>query len=169
MKHFKATWGKALHIISWCTTALFVALPVTLFLQPHPHPGQTGLRLIGLLLLLLLLGCLLLTVRGYAITPGTLLIHRLLWKTRIDLAYFRSATPDPEAFKGALRIFGNGGLFSFTGFYWSKRLGLFRAYASCLHHCVVLRFTGRKVVVSPDDPADFVRELTSDKATSNKS
>ena len=59
----------------------------------------------------------------------------------------------------ALRTCGNGGLFSFTGFYWSKRLGPFRAYVTNHRHCVVLRLAGKTVVMSPDDPEAFMRAL----------
>jgi len=59
----------------------------------------------------------------------------------------------------SLRTCGNGGFFSFTGFYWSKSLKSFRAYVTDLNRTVVLRYDRRTVVVSPESPDDFARLL----------
>jgi hypothetical protein len=58
-----------------------------------------------------------------------------------------------------MRTCGNGGFYSITGFYWSKPLGAYRAYVTDPRRSVVLRYEKRTVVVSPDAPEDFVREL----------
>ena len=51
----------------------------------------------------------------------------------------------------------NGGLFSFGGQGCkNKRLGRFEAYATDPGRSVVLRFPGRVVVVTPDEPNAFV-------------
>jgi len=86
-------------------------------------------------------------------------VARPLWITRVDLEGLRDATPDPEAFRGALRLFGNGGLFFFTGLYRSRRIGRFRAFVSDPRRSVVLRIGGRVCVVSPEDPGRFVAEV----------
>lgn len=70
-----------------------------------------------------------------------------------------SAEAMPEAMSGSLRTCGNGGAFSFTGWYWSRRLGAFRAYVTDLNRTVVLRFGKRTVIVSPGAPEDFAKEL----------
>ncbi len=61
----------------------------------------------------------------------------------------------------SLRTCGNGGFFSFTGFYRNKALGAYRAYVTDLHQTVVLRYSDRTVVVSPESPEEFARELAS--------
>jgi hypothetical protein len=58
--------------------------------------------------------------------------------------------------KGSIRLFGNGGLFSFTGLYRNKKLGNYRAFVNDWHKCVILRFAKRTIVVSPNDPDGFV-------------
>jgi Bacterial PH domain len=65
----------------------------------------------------------------------------------------------PKAMNKSLRTCGNGGGFSFTGWYWSKSLGFYRAFVTDLNRTVVLRFENRTVVVSPGEPEDFVGEL----------
>ncbi len=69
-------------------------------------------------------------------------------------------TLDPDALRGSIRLFGNGGMFSFTGLFRSPKLGRYRAYVTDPARTVTLRFADRVVVVSPSDPAAFVRDLT---------
>lgn len=61
--------------------------------------------------------------------------------------------------RASLRTFGNGGGFSFTGRYWNKRLGSYRAFVTNPARSVVLRWQDRTVVVSPASPEEFVREV----------
>lgn len=145
-------------MITWTAVALLLGISGmaarNLGVRDLEHGGLWGTWLPPVLTLI----CLLFTVRGYSLVPHGLLVHRLLWQTRIDLTGLRSATVDPTAFRGAIRTCGNGGLFSFSGFYWSKRLGAFRPYVTNLRRGVVLRLPSRTVVVSPDDPEAFARE-----------
>lgn len=99
------------------------------------------------------------TIRGYTVTPDAILVHRMFWDTRLLRVGLISATVEPEVMNWSLRLCGNGGMFSITGWYWSKRLGRFRAYVTDLNRTVVLRWEKRTAVVSPGDPEGFVREL----------
>jgi hypothetical protein len=74
-----------------------------------------------------------------------------------------SADVDPDALQGSLRLFGNGGFFSFTGWFRNKKLGVYRAYATDTKRVVVLRFSGKTVVITPHDPQRFVAEINSNK------
>ena len=67
-----------------------------------------------------------------------------------------SVEADPNAMRGSLRTCGNGGLFCFAGAYWNKRLGSYRAFATDPSRSVVLRFSDRVVVMTPERPAEFV-------------
>ncbi|MEI8309582.1 MAG: PH domain-containing protein [Verrucomicrobiota bacterium] len=130
-------------------------------LLPAPkHGGEVGMWL-RWLPLVLVFGCALFTVRGYTIMPDAILVQRLLWATRLTREGLKSAEFVPKAMCKSLRTCGNGGFFSFTGFYWSKSLKSYRAYVTDLNRTVVLRYERRTVVVSPDPPEDFVRDLAS--------
>ena len=64
----------------------------------------------------------------------------------------------PNAMRWSVRTFGNGGFFSFSGFYWNKLLGGYRAFVT--DPTVVLRYSSsRKGLLSPAEPDDFVHEL----------
>jgi hypothetical protein len=57
--------------------------------------------------------------------------------------------------KGSIRTMGNGGLFSFTGLYRSRKLGTFRAYATDMKCSVILKYEERTVVATPEYPEEF--------------
>ena len=109
---------------------------------------------------LIVLACALFTVRGYHITPDEIIIERLAWNTALKRDGLVSATVDPSALKHSVRVCGNGGLFSFSGFYWNRQLRTFRAFVTDPKLCVVLVFPKRKIVVSPDYPVAFCHALS---------
>ena len=59
----------------------------------------------------------------------------------------------------SIRTFGNGGLYSFTGWFRNTALGAYRAFVTDPHRTVVLHFPTRTVVVSPSAPEDFVHVI----------
>jgi len=130
--------------------------------MPVPPPPLSFVSLVvPVALLATVLITALYTIRGYTVTPEAILVHRLLWATRLPRERLVSAVSEPGAMKGSLRLCGNGGMFSFSGWFWNKRLGRYRAYVTDLNRTVVLRWEGRMAVVSPGDPEGFVRELSS--------
>jgi hypothetical protein len=127
----------------------------------HP-PGLLGCWVF--LPLVILFGAALFTIRGYSISSDSILVHRLLWSTVLPRTGLESVAFEPDAMRGSLRTFGNGGAYSFTGFYYNKRLGSYRAYVTNPRRTVVLRYAKRRVVLSPATPDDFVNDLALAKA-----
>ena len=159
MKTYRAPWGKSLIIGSGIVTALVGACVfAAATMRPCITPGFLA-PFVQWLPLVIVLGCLPFMIRSYTITDDAILIRRLFWSTRLSRAGLTSAQAQPKAMKGSLRTCGNGGAFSFTGWYWSKSLGAYRAYVTDLNRTVVLRFGKRTVVISPDEPEDFVIQL----------
>ena len=159
MKIYQAPWGKSLIVVS----SLLVVLAVACFfaaasMRPYITPGFVA-PFAQWLLPMIVLCCLPFIIRGYVITADTILIRRLFWTTQLARAGLKSAEVMPKAMNKSLRTCGNGGGFSFTGWYWSKPLGFYRAFVTDLNRTVVLRFENRTVVVSPGDPENFVKEL----------
>ena len=160
MKTYQASWGRSLIVISSLLVVLSIASVVGMPLILVSGPPGLGL-LAQWTMSVIVLGCLPFMIRGYVITDDAILIRRLFWTTRLDRAGLKSAESVPKAMKGSLRTCGNGGGFSFTGWYWNKSLGFYRAFVTDLNRTVVLRFGKRTVVLSPDDPEGFVSELKS--------
>lgn len=159
MKTYQAPWGRSLIVISSLLVVLSIASVVGSSLICVSVPPGMGF-LAQWTLPAIVLGCLPFTIRSYAITKDAILIRRLFWTTRLDRGGLKSAEVIPKAMSKSLLTCGNGGGFSFTGWYWSKPLGFYRAFVTDLNRTVVLRFAKRAVVVSPGEPEEFVKELS---------
>ncbi len=155
---FAATWSNSLKLVSFAATLLLIGVSLLIWFQ-LPQSELWTRSLITATTLLMPAVCALFMIRGYRVEGRWLLIQRWLWQSRISLEGLRDASVDAEAMRKSLRICGNGGLFSFSGWYRSKRLGLFRAYVTDLNRTVVLTFPRRKIVLSPDRPEAFVEAL----------
>lgn len=154
LAEFSAPWSRALRV----TTAVSVVLLVAIFVLGLLL-GPRGLARWPLMLLplLILLGTLPFVVRGYALTDEAVEVRRLGWCTLLPLAGLIAVTGEPDGLRGAIRTFGNGGLFAISGWFWSRRLGAFRAYATDPARVVLMRYRdGRKVIVTPGDVQHFV-------------
>jgi hypothetical protein len=152
MKYYKAPWSPRLIIMSSLLTPFFLG-----FAFAELRRGGASFR-VGMLLLALVVGCALFSIRGFTVTPDAILVRRLFWNTRLPLAGLQSARFDPLPIFGGIGI-GNGGLFSFTGFWYTPSLGFCRLFITDRTRCVWLRYPNRTVVVSPAAPEDFVQDL----------
>jgi hypothetical protein len=155
MTEYKAHWSKSLVVVSLAATV--ICLGSAYFVAEQDGRGFASWP--ALLLLAIVMGSALFTIRGYAIGPDAILVRRLFWATRLPLAGLQHASFDPEAMRRSIRTFGNGGLFSITGFFRSKALGSYRAFVTDQNRTVVLRYSKRTVVLSPTEAEEFVRDV----------
>ena len=153
-KYYKAPWSTSLIVISSLATVLCVGAALAMMWS-----SQGVLPWLALLPLAIVGGGALFTIRGYTVTSDAILVHRLFWTTRLPLAGLKSAQVEPDAMRWSIRTFGNGGLFSFTGFFRNKKLGAYRAFVTDPHQTVVLHFSTRTVIVSPAAPEEFVHDI----------
>ncbi len=151
---YAAHSSRSLIAVSVLVTGLSLAVAVGLSTR---LPGEV--RLLGLLPLAVVGVCALFTVRGYRLRERHVLVERLLWTTELDLSELESAEWAPEAVAKSLRLLGNGGLFSFSGLFWNRELGRYRAWMTNRTDAVVLRFPDRTWVVSPNPPEAFLAEV----------
>jgi hypothetical protein len=154
MKNYTAPWSTSLILVSSLATALCFGIAIGAI-----SSSRELFSLSALVPVAIIFGGLLFTVRGYTVAPAAILVHRLFWTTRLPLAGLQSAQFEPDAMRWSIRTFGNGGLFSFSGFYRNTALGTYRAFVTDPHRTVVLHFPTRTVVVSPSEPEEFVHEI----------
>ena len=159
MKHYEAPWSTSLIVISLLTTVVCLGATAGAWLNLASRHLPSVLNWVALMPLVILFGTALFTIRGYSISSDNILVHRLLWSTVLPRAGLESAQVEPDTMRGSIRTFGNGGAFSFTGFFYNKRLGSYRAYVTDPRRTVVLRYANRRVVLSPASPEDFVSDL----------
>jgi hypothetical protein len=156
---FKAPWGNTLIAITSLLGILLIGM-VLFGLLAGPRSNPVWI----ISMVLLPIGILVVTagfgVWGYRIHNQTLYVQRLGWETAIALEQLESVEQVPAAMKGSLKTWGNGGLFSFSGRFRNATLGPYQAYATDLTRTVVLTFPDRKIVLSPEEPEQFVRTLS---------
>lgn len=155
---FNAPWGRMLILITSAAVAMLVGMPVAGLIRDAGDRGIWFLSTVAAPLTILLVAVPF-AIRKYGVTANALHVYRLGWKSVISLDQLHDVTVDPQAMKRSLRVFGNGGLFCFAGLFRNKRLGPYRAYATKPELAVVLRFTDRVVVVTPEMPDKFAAKL----------
>jgi hypothetical protein len=156
---FTAPWSVGVKIISVLGTALLLGISL-IGSQKIPESEPLAARLAATLLpLAVLLVTLPFIVRGYVLTGGELRIERLGWQNHFSLADVVSVEADPDAMRWSLRLFGDGGLFGYFGWFWNRKLGTYRAYGTNPKNTVVLKLSNRTIVITPHDPARFVEEI----------
>lgn len=156
MLEFGAPWSRSLKTASTVSTLLLALIALAgLLWDPGPPIWPARALMIALPLAALAIAFLSI-ISGYALNTDVLQVRRPFSSTSFALNDLKSVSGDPDAFKGALRLFGNGGLFSFTGYFWTRKLGFFRAFATDPARALVLKFSRRTIVITPDDPLHFI-------------
>jgi hypothetical protein len=154
-QEYGAPWGRQLRVTT--IFSLGVLLTVAAFgLATGPrHLWIWRLAMVGAPLSMVL-AALPFMVRGYTLTSRSLLVHRPGFDTVLPLEGLRGVRGVADEMGGSLRLFGNGGFCSITGWFWNRRLGRYRAFATDPSRAVLLEFAGRKVLVTPHDPQAFI-------------
>jgi Bacterial PH domain len=155
MQTYKAPWSPSLAVMSSLISLVCVGTTIVIMWSDH------GLaRWAAVLPLMIISAGALFTVRGYTVAQDAIMVHRLFWTTSLPLTGLQSAQFQPNALQKSIRTFGNGGLFSFSGWFHSKALGGYRAFVTDPRRTVVLHFARRVVSVSPSAPEDFIHDIT---------
>ncbi|MBS0580100.1 MAG: hypothetical protein JSR36_12665 [Proteobacteria bacterium] len=156
LAHFSAPWGRSLRLATGLTVALLSVVMLAGLTTGPRHLLIWRLAMVGLPLAILL-SALPFMIRGYELTQKHIAVARLGWKTILPLAGLATVTGEPDGLRGSLRLLGNGGLFGISGWFWNRRIGRFRAYATDPGRVVLLRYRdGTKVVVTPHDVQQFI-------------
>ncbi len=152
---FAAPWSTLLIIITIVSCAILLGV---ILLGAFAGPRGNWLWIVSMIAvpLAILLVAAAFAVRGYILTDDALYVQRLGWRSKIELSHLVTIDLDSQAMEDSLRIFGNGGLFSFTGTFRNQKLGRYQAYATDPARAVVLQFRDRAIVLTPDRPEQFV-------------
>ncbi|MUL34880.1 PH domain-containing protein [Gloeocapsopsis dulcis] len=155
---FKAPWTISLIAITTVVSVLLLGI-VLVGLLTGPRYDIAWIVAMVVIPLVILLTSVFFSIRGYAIADKTLYVQRIGWNTKIDLENLMTADVDPQAMRNSLRKWGNGGLFSFSGKFYNRKLGNYEAYATDPHKAVVLKLRDRTIVVTPEYPERFVTQV----------
>jgi hypothetical protein len=155
MSRYGAPWSAWVTVPTAFVSGLGILLPVTDWRSSTADPYLLTFLPLGISVFAAFF-----TIRGYTVTPDAIRIQRLLWSTELPLSDLVSARFEPRVMRWGIRTFGNGGVFSISGWFYGRRLGAYRAFVMDPRRTVVLEFSSRTVVISPDNPEAFVDEIT---------
>jgi hypothetical protein len=159
MNTYKAPWGMLLKVVTIIANIILLGIIAAgIIIRMEDYRLLWRLIMIGIPAATLII-TMFFMIRKYEIQGNNLLVYRLGWKKTIDLSGLKSVEIDPEAAKNSIRLFGNGGLFAFSGIYRNKKLGNYRIFATDFKNSVVLKTEKKTYVVTPDNPEKFAEEI----------
>jgi Bacterial PH domain len=141
-----APTSRAVKVVTGCVLAFNAGLYIAAFYQP-------ALLWAGTLLSVIVLGSYYFwTPIEYEQNGDELIVPFRIGRVRYQRVVKSSKLDSPIGF--GIRLFGNGGLFAGSGIFWSRKLGVFRAYVTTSKPAdVVLVETAKtKVLISPREP-----------------
>jgi hypothetical protein len=156
---FKASFDWKVKLI----TSSFAILVLTfLWLSARNFDTLTSGTVFSLIGLVLILGTYLWHPQSYKITEGGIIINRPIGSKLLgfsSIKHIKRVENDDLGF--VLRLFGNGGLFGFTGLFKSRFQGDLTFYATQQRNYVIVETDLKKCVLTPDEPFDFVKNVES--------
>jgi hypothetical protein len=152
---FKAPWSRGLRLRTVAITSFLVLTAIVGFLLSVHQSLIWQLVLIALPMSLLLIS-LVRSVRGYSLNDREIAVKHVIGRTVLALDAVRSVEGNSEIMKGSICLLANCGLFSFSGWYFNRRLKVYKAMVSDPSRAIVLRLKRSVLVISPHDPQQFI-------------
>lgn len=153
-KEFKASSLTTSAKFSFAGVLVWLAFVLAMICH-HPPPAL----LIVLILATVGLHLLRDYILSYRITSNCIAIHRPLWDLSFSRDELLTATLDPQALADKRWSFSERKGLGHCGRFTSRRFGDFQSFVTDPRNSVVLRFPGKTIVVSPEEPRAFLSAL----------
>ena len=146
--------------VTVAVTALF-AVTIIFLLFPITSLSITGSFFIAILIGVVYFITYSFRPIDYEITDREIIIHRLIGNVKILREQIITAESiEKKKISWALRVFGVGGLFGYYGKFTNTQLGMMTWYATRRDKLILVKTqSGKKIILTPDDPEKFVEEL----------
>jgi hypothetical protein len=167
MKKFTSSIDKTSVIITWLVVAVSFYIFISgalLFRNPNITQAHAFFKTLLSVVLFMLIGLLyLLHTTALSVDSTSITIERKLMPVRISYSDIVSIKLLQKEDMGiAIRTMGNGGIFGYTGMFYSKNQGFMRWYCTNRNSYIIIEKTnGKKIVISPDEPENIINELRS--------
>jgi hypothetical protein len=162
VRRYPMTLSAGVRLLTTLVSALVLSVPLLVWgAIPGVRLGGGGemARWLVLLAPLIVLGTWALSPVAVELEGGELRVLRRAWRAAswplADVE--RVSVLPPRWLRGAIRTFGNGGLFGFSGWYYKK--GAFRLFATRMEPLVEVVIGGKRLVLSADDADRLVEGL----------
>lgn len=170
MRSFKSSLDKTSIFISAMVILLSFGIACAVFVtESSKESGLSAyLELITpVFLLVLCTGAYLFSPLGITINSTEITINRKIKPVVISFNDIKTVRKlEPSDMKGAIRTMGNGGLWGYTGKYYNRKMGSMTFYCSQRENYILIELTsGKKVIITPDEPNELIAELKTQKPT----
>ena len=157
---FSASFDKAAVTVTVIVTILFCGITTMLLLFI-----QDDFPLLAWLMIIFLVGIYFYAFSyypvKYSITRNELAVHRPFARLKINMTTIKSAVIIDRGNIRATRIFGSGGFFGYWGSFANYSIGKMTWYVTRRDKAVLVETVeGRKILLSPDEPEQFVQHVT---------
>ena len=128
-------------------TSIIILLMIGLFIASF---FDYGFLIPSSLLFIICFFCWIYSPSSYEIEGNDLIVNFNCGK-KVFKSIKSVSTVDKEISGFGLRLFGNGGVFSGTGIFWNRKLGVFRVYVTSARkkEMLLLETDKDKVIISP--------------------
>ena len=157
---YKTSLDNLAKVITIIITILFAGIIVGQF-SLIKDEGKSVPTFTTILLSLIYFGTFSFRPISYKLTDDKLIIHRPLFDIKIKRTEIKNVEQlDKEKLSWAMRIFGVGGLFGYSGKFINTKLGSMTWYATRRNNAVlVTTIYNKKIVLTPNEPEKFVTEF----------
>ena len=146
---FSASYDTTTKVISAAALVVFLVIVVA------THSVVVGCLTAGILV-----GAYAWSPRGYAVSDGSIMVHRLIGSVCVPLEGIREArVATKDDFRGCIRLFGSGGLFGYYGLFRTSKLGKSTWYVTNRGQAVVGVTGAKTALFSPDDGEGFLAAI----------
>jgi hypothetical protein len=163
MKIYDASLGNLSKIITACVILIMVVGFISISWRSSIEPRREYSFVAAFILLMMMLPIITFFYRpkSYSIDSESFQVNRLAGSFRIPISVIQNVfIAQKEEMKLPIRIFGNGGVFGFTGYYRNSRFGSMRWFVTQRQNYVLIETVdGSKYVITPNDPKELVDEL----------
>ncbi len=162
---FPGRWSRSVGIITAAVIVVIVLVDVTLLRAAYTTVGDKPTRVLPILGALLATGISavisLFAPRNYVVRDDGIVVHRLGPSIVIGYEHIQELRRIESGEIGfAWRTFGSGGFLGWFGWFYSRPLGSFLAYATNQQDLVLITKTdGTKIVISPYPPDAFLEAV----------
>ena len=157
---YKASLSKTSKIITVAVSLLMLIIVIKAFVDLKNEVWW--LASFALLFILTVIGGWAYGIKSYEIKDNLLFIKRPIGSRQFSLHSLKKAEHIPRReLWMSFRLFGSGGFFGYYGRFYNANYGSMRMFATNLNNAVMLTLNdGRKIVVTPDDPENFIDAVT---------
>jgi hypothetical protein len=146
------------------TIGIFAVVAIVILSILFTDASDVPLLALGLPLLILasFAAFYLASIKAVVVTDSAVIVVRKLGERVYPMGEIAEVRPITDELNHSLRLFGNGGVFAYMGWFRSGALGTYQANANRRDARILLTFkSGKKLVLSADQSIDLAADIES--------